>query len=288
MNQPDVPTKDLNFKTYPLNPKELLKQVDEYVEMNKKSDEYPFINNIGTAFISIKSKIGNLKTISYHEPQAINLIILQFILSPINEHRNILDYHFLHHHPQKDSHFLQRMDTYGFSYLKTLVKEKYYSQIYSDYQVWKKGMEYLNWLRFENLEIKLNEFKNFQFINPNEMICIAGCEDAVFSILSQFVVDEDHGYLSQFLYSQFNHKMMVKGTKVGFLNTLKLLHDEGIIFPKIEHTVVADFIEKIFYDEDGNNISKSTIHKNFNQHRSDKNPNKTYILTQIKNLRELG
>ena len=82
--------------------------------------------------------------------------------------------------------------------------------------------------------------------------------------------------------------MRVKGTKIGLLNTLKLLHDERLIFPKIDHTIVAGFIEKIFYDENGNNISKSTIHKNFNQHRSDKNPNKTYILTQINDLRELG
>ena len=288
MNQSDAPEKELNFKTYPLIPKELLTQVDEYVEMNKKSPEYPFINNSETALIYLRNKIGTQKTISYFEPQAINLIVLQLIIFPINEHRNILDYHFLHHHPQKTGHFLQRMDSFGLNYLHTLVKEKYYSIICDDYLIWKKGMKYLNWLRFENLEIKLLEFKNFQFINPNEMICKSGYEEAVFTILSQFVIDDDHGYLSQFLYSRFFNKMMVKGTKVGFLNTLKLLHDYGVIFPKIDHIIVADYIQNIFYNEDGKKITKSTINKNFNQHRSDKNPNKTYILTQIENLRELG
>ncbi len=288
MSQSSTQEQTIEWKRYSLNPKEILAQVDEYLERTKNLPDYPFKENAETAFISLNSKIGKLKTISYYDERATHLMVLQLIISPTIEFDNILDYHFLHHHPKKDGHLLHKMDNHGLSYLKILVKEIIYKEISERYSIWRKSKEYLNWLRYEQLQLNLNEFPNFQKLEANKMFCKSGYEDSVHEILRPFIVNDDLNYLTEFLKSRSLNRMKVQGRKIGFLNTLKLLLDTGHIFPYLDHIIVADLISEIFYFEIGKTISKNTMHKYFNQHQSDKNPDKIYLLTLLEEVEGLN
>lgn len=288
MSQSSTQEQTIEWKRYSLNPKEILAQVDEYLERTKNLPDYPFKENAETAFISLNSIIGKLKTISYYDERATHLMVLQLIISPTNEFDNILDYHFLHHHPKKDGHLLHKMDNHGLSYLKILVKEIIYKEISERYSIWRKSKEYLNWLRYEQLQINLEQFPNVQIVDAGKIVCLSGYEDTVYTFLRPFISNKYLGNYVEFLWSHYISRIVVIGQKSGFLNNLKLLHDTGLLFPDLDHIVVSEWIAEIFYFKDGGRISENTLHKYFNQHQSDKNPNKTYLLTLMENLGGLG
>lgn len=286
MNQPDVPAKDLNFKTYPIDPKELLTQLNEYIsKMSYLDTNY---NKINSNAISLKYTVEELKTINYLSNQTFHWIALQIFLNSPSVTNHILDYHSIMYTPSSNVSFIERMESYGLKYLSTFLKKKELDAIISAFENWKNNREYLDWFKSRSLENAHEGFKYFKFIDAKSMVCKPLYENIIFSILKDFVPNEDYGYLNSMLKEYHFHPIKVYGSMKGFLNILKYLYDEKYLFPDLSINQVSKIIQGVFINDNEKDliqINHFSITKEFIQFKSANLEEKETILMNLNDLK---